>query len=162
MANEPIDNSLLGISQQDTSGFFNPTLINSHITTVNELKLSFIIYENPKFFTTDSTDNSEVLNCSAKQKISNKVISMSPIPSLTSGKDLVTTQFGEQAYETNCSNTASKRVVNYKCVFWEEAKRDWNDFGCQYEKNVTNGKTLHYCFCNHTTNFALLMVNLCV
>jgi hypothetical protein len=157
------DNTVLGIYQDDTSGVFNQQLIDSININAsgNAVKLSFIIYENSKFFSSSAADVSELLDCSAKQKVSDKVVSMSPIPGLVSGENLVQIKFKENEFEKNCSiskNKNMRRNITYECVFWEEAKRNWNNYGCTHRKNVTNGITSHFCHCNHTTNFAMLMV----
>jgi len=153
------DNTVLGIYQDDTSGVFNQKLIDSYINASgNAVKLSFIIYGNSKFFSSAAADNSELLDCSAKQKVSNKVVSMSPIPGLVSGENLVQTKFEENEFEKNCSIAKNmRRNITYECVFWEESKRNWNNYGCTHTKSVTNGITSHFCDCNHTTNFAMLM-----
>ncbi len=53
----------------------------------------------------------------------------------------------------------SKRNLTYKCVFWQEDQRKWSDYGCSYSKTTNNqSKFIHQCTCNHTTNFALLMI----
>jgi len=153
------DNSALGIYQNYTSGAFNQTLIDSYFKVNGNLpKLSYIIYKNSKFFSSALADNSELLDCSVRRKITNKVISMSSIPGLKA-ENLLQTQFEVQPIETNCSLEKNiKRTIKYDCVFWEEEKRAWNNYGCTYSKKVTNGFTSHFCNCNHTTNFAMLMV----
>jgi hypothetical protein len=40
----------------------------------------------------------------------------------------------------------------YACAFWEI--NQWNETGCSHSQNLTR----HYCFCNHTTSFALLFI----
>ena len=124
--------------------------------------MSFVIYNGSKFFTTDTTDNSDTLNCSSKKKISNNVVSMSSVPGLGKAYNLVLTKFEEQPFATNCSHKDNmKRTLKYTCVFWKEENREWDDYGCSYTQNVTaDGVLSHYCYCNHTTNFALLMVNM--
>lgn len=56
----------------------------------------------------------------------------------------------------------TKRSINFKCVFWNEELRSWSDYGCSYSTDSPNETVAvrpHYCSCNHTTNFALLMVS---
>lgn len=40
-------------------------------------------------------------------------------------------------------------IEQYKCVYWNETMRKWDDFGCKLHNNK--------CLCNHTTNFAMLL-----
>lgn len=53
-----------------------------------------------------------------------------------------------------------KRKINYtfQCVFWDYQKNDWQNSGCRHIRIEKDKKVLHKCSCNHTTNFALLMV----
>ena len=63
--------------------------------------------------------------------------------------------------EKNC--ISERRKYTYKCVYWQVEKNDWDDFGCTHQL-FTYAKgdqrpPKHICYCNHTTNFALIMVN---
>ncbi|CAF3718572.1 unnamed protein product [Rotaria sordida] len=42
----------------------------------------------------------------------------------------------------------------YFCVFWQYDQ--WNDTGCSY--SLDSNLNRHYCFCNHTTSFALIFI----
>jgi hypothetical protein len=52
----------------------------------------------------------------------------------------------------------STETIEYKCAFWNfnlsNGAGDWDTTSCSYE--FSNSK--HFCYCNHTTNFALLIV----
>ncbi len=40
----------------------------------------------------------------------------------------------------------------YSCEFWQ--LNQWNDTGCKHSQFSNQ----HYCFCNHTTSFALIFI----
>ena len=48
--------------------------------------------------------------------------------------------------------------LTYSCVFWDfklnNGYGDWNPSGCSLKIN----SSVYYCSCNHTTNFAVLLV----
>lgn len=48
-------------------------------------------------------------------------------------------------------------LYDFACVFWNYDVSDWSTDGCS-KGNASDG--LLRCFCNHTTNFAALWVNL--
>ena len=55
-----------------------------------------------------------------------------------------------------CSSNGKN--LTFKCVFWVESTSQWSEYGCSHQFITGNGKFYHACVCNHTTNFALLMV----
>lgn len=126
------------------------------------MKLAFIAYANAKFFTSNNIGDDQN-DCSSTKQVSNDVASLSPIDNIGHQNKLVTISFSQQPFESNCSSPQkrmTKRKLSFECVFWDVATRIWNNSGCSYS-SVINNPTLsqtHFCHCNHTTNFALLMI----
>lgn len=48
-------------------------------------------------------------------------------------------------------------MYDFACVFWDYSLEDWSTDGCS-KGNASDG--FFRCFCNHTTNFAALWVNI--
>lgn len=48
-------------------------------------------------------------------------------------------------------------LYDFACVFWDYSLQDWSTDGCS-KRNASDG--VLRCFCNHTTNFAALWVNI--
>lgn len=48
-------------------------------------------------------------------------------------------------------------LFDFTCVFWNYSEGDWSTAGCS--KGNSSDELLR-CFCNHTTNFAALLVNI--
>ena len=49
----------------------------------------------------------------------------------------------------------SDSKLKTKCVFFDKKSDIWSDFGCQ---TVSTSKEVSTCYCNHTTNFAILLL----
>lgn len=49
------------------------------------------------------------------------------------------------------------QLYSYACVYWNILKKDWDTAGCQKSVNASG---FLGCQCNHTTNFAVLMVSM--
>lgn len=84
-----------GIFSHNTYGSYNPAILKDYVSSRNSTKLSFILYENAKFFDTPDIDNS-ILNCAANKHISNNVFSISSLTGVPNSQDLVTFSFSSQ------------------------------------------------------------------
>ncbi|XP_070296875.1 adhesion G-protein coupled receptor G7-like [Salvelinus sp. IW2-2015] len=49
-------------------------------------------------------------------------------------------------------------LYDFACVWWNYTLKDWSTFGCSKANHSEDGLR---CFCNHTTNFAVLMLLSC-
>ena len=60
--------------------------------------------------------------------------------------------------ENNKTSCTYLETIEYKCAFWNfnlsNGTGDWDSTGCSYKYS----KSKHFCSCNHTTNFVLLIV----
>ena len=56
--------------------------------------------------------------------------------------------------KTNNASCNLSETIEYKCAFWNTSSNDWETFGCRHY--LLEDK--HFCSCNHTTNFVLLIV----
>lgn len=102
----------------------------------SNIKLSVIVYESNSLFKT-LNDNYQLSSQIIKIETN---IKLNPV-----NGSLVNFKFKESDDQTRL----------YKCVFWDfnlrNGQGDWNEFGCFFK----NGS----CFCNHTTNFAMIIVS---
>jgi hypothetical protein len=124
-------------------------LNNNHMN--NNIKLSIIVYLTTSLF---------INNDKIKEKLSSQILSINTNIKLNStNQSLVNYNFKQFDYLNSFTNNNNHQSLSYyfKCVYWDfilnNGRGDWNDFGCYYN-NITNN-----CFCNHTTNFAMLIVS---
>ncbi len=47
-------------------------------------------------------------------------------------------------------------IIEYKCAFWNISSNNWETTGCRHY--LSGNK--HFCSCNHTINFVLLIVKM--
>ncbi|XP_028937485.1 adhesion G-protein coupled receptor G7-like [Ornithorhynchus anatinus] len=151
-----ISTVLLSVRQEPGTGFLPNTSIN---TTVNSIipnddvelqilinvssgnksgspKVGFVVYENDKLF-----------HASMLPKELNyvkRVISATGGTLNATVEMLIKPQF----------NNVSFQLHHYTCVFWNLTTNSWDTRGC-VKQSCTTG--FLKCYCNHTTNFAVLM-----
>lgn len=130
--------------------------MNNLIQAGKTPRVTFVGYLTSKLFQTNYTYQEEKINCTNKYILSPNVISASEIDGIEPTSDLITIIYREQEYENSCDS--NKVAFKFNCVFWDYKKNDWDQYGCTHTKMTRNGKIFHTCTCNHTTNFALLMV----
>ncbi|XP_064412945.1 adhesion G-protein coupled receptor G7 [Latimeria chalumnae] len=105
---------------------------------VDQGRVGFVLYQNDKFFKSKTH--------SSKMNFTKRVISGNLANNVTLNS--VELLFNPQNYSSEFY------LYDYACVFWDYNIDDWNTTGCTKGK-VDNGPLR--CWCNHTTNFALLM-----
>ncbi len=155
------DQSSYGITTTNGGIYYNPFIINNLLETGQNPRLTFIIYSNTKFFQVDNIQevNNSKIQCSSNgnsKQISSNVLAVKSINGLmmTSPSDLISTVHAPNLVEQNCLN----KNLNFDCVYWDYEANNWNNFGCVHSYLEQNDSTLyHYCSCNHTTSFSLLM-----
>jgi hypothetical protein len=54
-------------------------------------------------------------------------------------------------------NQREFQLYSYACVYWNVSTKDWDTYGCYKDTSIDG---FLGCYCNHTTNFAVLMVRL--
>ncbi|CDQ80665.1 unnamed protein product [Oncorhynchus mykiss] len=100
--------------------------------------IGFVLYQNDRFFKSRAF--------SASSGTSRRVISANL------GK--VSGLHVEMLFKpTAVPNTS---LYDFACVSWNYTLKDWSTFGCSKVNHSEDGLR---CFCNHTTNFAVLMVS---
>nr|XP_014343759.1 PREDICTED: adhesion G-protein coupled receptor G7 [Latimeria chalumnae] len=112
--------------------------INVSTSQVDQGRVGFVLYQNDKFFKSKTH--------SSKMNFTKRVISGNLANNVTLNS--VELLFNPQNYSSEFY------LYDYACVFWDYNIDDWNTTGCTKGK-VDNGPLR--CWCNHTTNFALLM-----
>lgn len=94
----------------------------------------------------DSVDPSVVQNVS--KVLNSKVISAS----LGKGRHIQL----KEPVKLTFKHLKTENVSNPACVFWDYTTNAWSEEGCHVEKTTSN--TTHTtCYCDHLTNFAILM-----
>ncbi|CAF1044931.1 unnamed protein product [Brachionus calyciflorus] len=149
--------SFLALSDFKYASYFNKKKIEELILQNKFPRITFLGYETSKLFSSSTANNTlDETDCSSTRQIGTNVISINPISYLENSDELVSIIYNEQNSEKYCD----RRKVNftYECVYWNYEKNDWSSYGCKHTLVEKNNKTLHKCTCNHTTNFALLMV----
>ncbi len=116
----------------------------------------------------------QVINENRSQLASKQIISVNSNYKLISNNNFVNIIFTQiQVYIVNLFslsrcllvffllkkiNQSNGLIRNYKCAFWDfylnNGNGDWNTFGCV----LTIKSSIYNCSCNHTTNFAVLIV----
>ena len=157
--------SYLNYANLTFAAFYNEHVIRNLLSTRDSVRLTYVGYLTPKLFTSKAMSGTKEESSltshifSDKQQISTYVVKVSPIRDFLPESNLVYTLFEQEAYEKQCA--ASKNTkFKFKCVFWDYARSDWRSFGCKHSLRsfTSRNQIYHVCNCNHTTNFALLMV----
>ncbi|KAL1022093.1 hypothetical protein UPYG_G00022110 [Umbra pygmaea] len=99
--------------------------------------IGFVLYQNDNFFRSKAFQ--------ASLGTSRRVLSANL--GETSGLDV------EMLFKPMAVTNAS--LYDFACVSWDYTLDDWSTYGCS---KVNNSEDTLQCFCNHTTNFAVLMV----
>ncbi|XP_078573507.1 adhesion G-protein coupled receptor G7-like [Branchiostoma floridae x Branchiostoma japonicum] len=114
-----------------------------------EVRLSFIIYQNSRLFQSNQTASS-----SSKTRVNSRIIAsrVTGFEFKNLSNPVVT------RYLPIVQNSTNRTVDNIRCVFWdfqaEGGAGAWSTEGCDFV-GVENGRVV--CECNHLTNFAVLM-----
>ncbi|XP_071186314.1 adhesion G-protein coupled receptor G7-like isoform X2 [Salvelinus alpinus] len=98
--------------------------------------IGFVLYQNDRFFRSRAFR--------ASSGTSRRVISANP--GQVSGLHV------EMLFKPTAVPNAS--LYDFACVSWNYTLKDWSTFGCSKANHSEDGLQ---CFCNHTTNFAVLM-----
>ncbi|XP_071186326.1 adhesion G-protein coupled receptor G7-like isoform X1 [Salvelinus alpinus] len=98
--------------------------------------IGFVLYQNDRFFRSRAF--------SASSGTSRRVIS--------ANLGQVSGLHVEMVFKPTAVPNAS--LYDFACVSWNYTLKDWSTFGCSKANHSEDGLR---CFCNHTTNFAVLM-----
>ncbi|KAM9396843.1 adhesion G-protein coupled receptor G7-like isoform 1-T1 [Salvelinus alpinus] len=98
--------------------------------------IGFVLYQNDRFFRSSAF--------SASSGTSRTVIS--------ANLGQVSGLHVEMLFKPTAVPNAS--LYDFACVWWNYTLKDWSTFGCSKVNHSEDGLR---CFCNHTTNFAVLM-----
>ncbi|XP_071186323.1 adhesion G-protein coupled receptor G7-like isoform X3 [Salvelinus alpinus] len=98
--------------------------------------IGFVLYQNDRFFRSRAF--------SASSGTSRRVIS--------ANLGQVSGLHVEMLFKPTVVPNAS--LYDFACVWWNYTLKDWSTFGCSKVNHSEDGLR---CFCNHTTNFAVLM-----
>ncbi|XP_064875064.1 adhesion G-protein coupled receptor G7-like [Oncorhynchus nerka] len=110
-----------------------PPVLHSKTT---DYSIGFVLYQNDRFFRSRAFR--------ASSGTSRRVIS--------ANLGQVSGLHVEMLFKpTAVSNTS---LYDFACVSWNYTLKDWSTFGCYKVNHSADGLR---CFCNHTTNFAVLM-----
>uniref|UniRef100_F7CIA1 Adhesion G-protein coupled receptor G7 n=2 Tax=Ornithorhynchus anatinus TaxID=9258 RepID=F7CIA1_ORNAN len=99
-------------------------------------KVGFVLYENDKLF--------QANNLPEELNYNKRVISAADQRKNATVEMVIKPQFNKRMFQLN----------NYACVFWNLTTNVWETRGCE-KRSVHEG--FLQCYCNHTTNFAILM-----
>ncbi|XP_055771236.1 adhesion G-protein coupled receptor G7-like [Salvelinus fontinalis] len=111
-----------------------PPVLYSKTQTTNHI--GFILYQNDRFFRSRAFR--------ASSGTSRRVIS--------ANLGQVSGLHVEMLFKPTVVPNAS--LYDFACVSWNYTLKDWSTFGCS---KVNHSEDSLRCFCNHTTNFAVLM-----
>nr|XP_020039353.1 adhesion G-protein coupled receptor G7 [Castor canadensis] len=104
----------------------------------NSTSCGFVVYQNNKLFQSKSF--------AAKSNFSQKIISgkVSENEKDTSVKMVFNPRYNQREFQ----------LYSYACVYWNVSTKDWDTYGCYKDTSIDG---FLGCYCNHTTNFAVLM-----
>ncbi|CAB1327699.1 unnamed protein product [Coregonus sp. 'balchen'] len=119
----------------DTVGIQFSALTVLHNKNTNH-SIHFVLYQNDRFFRSRAF--------TASLGTSRRVIS--------ANLGQVSGLHVEMLFKPRAVPNAS--LYDFACVSWNYTLKDWSTYGCSKVNNSADGLR---CFCNHTTNFAVLM-----
>ncbi|KAM9396845.1 adhesion G-protein coupled receptor G7-like isoform 3-T3 [Salvelinus alpinus] len=119
----------------DSVGIQFTALTVLHSKNTNH-SIGFVLYQNDRFFRSSAF--------SASSGTSRTVIS--------ANLGQVSGLHVEMLFKPTAVPNAS--LYDFACVWWNYTLKDWSTFGCSKVNHSEDGLR---CFCNHTTNFAVLM-----
>ncbi|XP_044044623.1 adhesion G-protein coupled receptor G7-like [Siniperca chuatsi] len=108
----------------------------------SNVSLGFVLYQNDRFFR-------------SKRYRRGRAPIMVLSASVKGQERSVVPQHVEMLFRPAVANDTS--LYDFACVFWNYSLKDWSTDGCS-KGNASDGVVR--CFCNHTTNFAALWVNI--
>ncbi|XP_045075631.1 adhesion G-protein coupled receptor G7 [Coregonus clupeaformis] len=111
---------------------FTPVLRNKN----TNYSIGFVLYQNDRFFRSRAF--------TASSGTSRRVIS--------ANLGQVSGLHVEMLFKPTAVPNAS--LYDFACVWWNYTLKDWSTYGCSKVNHSEDGLQ---CFCNHTTNFAVLM-----
>ncbi|XP_043748712.1 adhesion G-protein coupled receptor G7 isoform X1 [Cervus elaphus] len=107
---------------------------------INVKACGFVVYQNNKLFQSKTFIT--------KSDFSQKIVSSKTDENVEDQSASVEMVFNPRY------NRTEFQLHSYACVYWNFSMKDWDTHGC-HKRGATDG--FLYCYCNHTTNFAVLM-----
>ncbi|XP_043304746.1 adhesion G-protein coupled receptor G7 isoform X2 [Cervus canadensis] len=107
---------------------------------LNVKACGFVVYQNNKLFQSKTFIT--------KSDFSQKIVSSKTDENVEDQSASVEMVFNPRY------NRTEFQLHSYACVYWNFSMKDWDTHGC-HKRGATDG--FLYCYCNHTTNFAVLM-----